>query len=116
MNSSRIQIHKAAIGASLLVAFASFSAGAFAQEDAKAIAAARTAYSAANTKINTDYKAAVGKCAGMSGSDKSVCAIDARATRSKARTDATATRDKAFAKANMTAASWTMEDPGGTGE
>jgi len=103
MISTRNHIKQAAIHASLLVALATLSVGALAQtkEDTKAIAAARTTYSSTVTKINGDYKAAAGKCASMSGADKSVCLIDARAERSKARVDAAAARDKEYARANI---------------
>jgi hypothetical protein len=110
MNATRNPVRKFVLGASLASALAVVSVGAFAQEDAKAISAARAAYSAANTKISAEYKAAAAKCDGMKGVDKSVCLIDARATRSKARTDASATRDKAYAKANISGNNWLQDE------
>ena len=51
----------------------------------------------------------------MSGTDKTLCLIDARATRAKARVDAQAARNKAFAKANVSGSSLMEEDDGAAG-
>ena len=119
MMATRNQLQKFVLGVSLATAMATVSVGALAQEDAKAVSAARTAYSAASTKINADYKAAAAKCGSLNGADNSVCMIDARANRSKARTDASATRDKAYAKANISTHTYLQDvdnAPGSGGE
>lgn len=101
------------LAASLLVMSSIMSVSVQAQTADKAVTDARNEYRNASKKISTDYRAKTGTCAKMTGTERSVCQIDARAARTKAVADARAARDKVYVRSNfMTDADFVVENGG----